>query len=671
MAPNSSRVPAIVYAENIAVLHLLHPIPIQPSSNPVTSSHYRSTGYTLSFEKERSLAGTLAFLASTRDDKDHIPAVCIEEDRSEVHLNVLLAVNKAWSNDGNQVLEELKRGFERIFSPLAQISDGSHNVEDDVLRAIVSMCSGRILHRLRLVPDRRNGTRQSIKAALLVALNYLKEINCTQIKDPELLSALSSFTERARDLLRLIDSWINHQKQHRLEELVGGIYRLRQPGNLHVLFDIIPNTVMPPTSRSHLLNMIYKVARYCESARLLYRMAKKIPLTRSLRIVLVRLPEESFDRVSGNGYVPELRNIISLISGLKKNKKIASICRLLSSTEEKVGKQFTEQTQRTLRTGKIHAEIQLLYYCKLHAATTRLLPRVVCSSKDACWLCNEFVLAYQKIHTPKTHGRLYPTWRLPALRGPEFDDLAESYNQRLQDHVKDSVKTLFWRQERTTLPEPNESTLLTLPWSESTLPTPPPLEVDNIDKEAKDVEEMVPVVSGGKPPQEEVFASSEETSETFPQAEIAAPEPPPTNKGRDNEDTSRTTSPVSPLESLRSSQSDLALECGGVKSRNVGIGKASPLYAAGPLFEVQIEYVSDPSSKTPDAEEEKKLAYDIERLMPDDVERLREHGGVHVVDAAALEGEVALTADRDGSVYISSGDTVLKINMRPVYGRLW
>lgn len=116
--------PAKIRAESIAALHFLHPIPVQPLSNPVTSIQCRREDYTLSFEKERSLCSTLAFLAYAKDDSNNIPAICLEEGIGAAYLNVLLAINKFEHDGGNQVLERLKTEFERIFSLLAH-ADGT------------------------------------------------------------------------------------------------------------------------------------------------------------------------------------------------------------------------------------------------------------------------------------------------------------------------------------------------------------------------------------------------------------------------------------------------------------------------------------------------------------------------------------------------------------------
>lgn len=110
-------------AESIALLHLLHSVPSKPFSNPSTCPQSHSTNkYSLSFEAERELAGTLAFLSSIKDEPKRIPAVCLHEDTETKSLNVLVAVNEAKHHDGLQALNAIKLGFENIFLLLSKAS---------------------------------------------------------------------------------------------------------------------------------------------------------------------------------------------------------------------------------------------------------------------------------------------------------------------------------------------------------------------------------------------------------------------------------------------------------------------------------------------------------------------------------------------------------------------
>lgn len=114
-----STSPVVIGAENVALLHLLHTVPAQPSKAIATPFLQLKRGYTLPFEAERKLTSTLAFLSCLDDDPNRIPAVCVLEVDQKTSLNVLLAVNKAGPGGGMQVLQRIKRGFDAIFLNLS------------------------------------------------------------------------------------------------------------------------------------------------------------------------------------------------------------------------------------------------------------------------------------------------------------------------------------------------------------------------------------------------------------------------------------------------------------------------------------------------------------------------------------------------------------------------
>jgi hypothetical protein len=60
---------------------------------------------------------------------------------------------------------------------------------------------------------------------------------------------------------------------------------------------------------------------------------------------------------------------------------------------------------------KIHAEIQLLFYYEINPGRPK--PRIISSSKSACYLCNLFLHTHGVFQTPRTHGRLRSAWILP------------------------------------------------------------------------------------------------------------------------------------------------------------------------------------------------------------------------------------------------------------------
>lgn len=222
---------------------------------------------------------------------------------------------------------------------------------------------------------------------------------------------------------------------------------------------------MDPSTRRSLVNTINKIARYREIASCLYRILKKNTCIRNLRVTAVDLPREAFTRPPEPLATQELGSFVRRLYE-RTSKGEAKRCQaLIGTANTDIKEQFTSQVERTLRESKIHAEIQIVYYLELHP--TQLPPRVIASSKDACFLCNAFIFMHSRMHTARTHGRLYPGWRLPYL--PGFAELEHRFNQLLASKITASMGTLLSRGQRTVYPDPNESTLLTLPHSETTI----------------------------------------------------------------------------------------------------------------------------------------------------------------------------------------------------------
>ncbi|CAD0093468.1 unnamed protein product, partial [Aureobasidium vineae] len=84
---------------------------------------------------------------------------------------------------------------------------------------------------------------------------------------------------------------------------------------------------------------------------------------------------------------------------------------------------YTQETHQKISTaarqeGRVHAEIQLLcFYESLESNPGIIRPRVICSEKHACFLCDIFIKAHAQFYTPSTHGTFYPRWRLPKPGG--------------------------------------------------------------------------------------------------------------------------------------------------------------------------------------------------------------------------------------------------------------
>ena len=94
---------------------------------------------------------------------------------------------------------------------------------------------------------------------------------------------------------------------------------------------------------------------------------------------------------------------------------------------------------------KVHAEIQLLFFYELNPG--RLRPRVIYSSKSACYLCDLFFKLHGQFYIPRTHGRLYYKWTLPdwhillpEMRRRDFDVLLMQFSDVLKVKVRAALE---------------------------------------------------------------------------------------------------------------------------------------------------------------------------------------------------------------------------------------
>lgn len=111
-------------AEDISLLHLLHPVPEQPSANTLLDLDQRNDAYILSAKQELRLASSIAFLSSITDNRYHITAVCIQERREQDRIDILLAINKKKFEDGNAILTEICDALFGIFKRLSRPIEG-------------------------------------------------------------------------------------------------------------------------------------------------------------------------------------------------------------------------------------------------------------------------------------------------------------------------------------------------------------------------------------------------------------------------------------------------------------------------------------------------------------------------------------------------------------------
>ena len=131
-------------------------------------------------------------------------------------------------------------------------------------------------------------------------------------------------------------------------------------------------------------------------------------------------PEDIFDSDS-------LSQILSQVS--RRRHKVIKV------TKEAVMTRLT-------KTARVHAEIQLLLYFERDTGSGLQRPRVICSSKSACYLCHLFFKIHGQFYIPNTHGKLYESWKWPQARSsaePQLQHLLTRFSQAIDEKIRDCL----------------------------------------------------------------------------------------------------------------------------------------------------------------------------------------------------------------------------------------
>ena len=523
-----------------------------------------------------------------------------------------------------------------------------------------------------MIPDKRKGARASIKDILQKATEGVRRIRPQRLLNAGLETTLPAFLTESKNVIQLVNSWSKHQVPFRLKDLVVGLHGLNQIPNLSVLLNLIPTgasgVVQDSAFASSLLNIITKAARYHEAAKFLYRIAKKFPLVRNMEAQLASLPQHAYNRLYDPEYAPKVETLGSLLGLINGHRyEVPQIFRFMRFLpRNNYGARFIEQTRKTLRQGKIHSEIQLIAFCEIESSP-RLFPRAIASSKDACFLCNAYIEKHGKMHTSRTHGRLYPGWRLPTL--PEFKDLQRPFSQVLLNQARQTIgaravgvgaihpQPLY---ESTLLPISVSATTVSAPTvSASTVsaPTvfPPTVSVPIVSASTVSVSTVsastvsTPTVSAPI-----VSASTVSTMTVDPAELVTSPLSTPSRQSIAAEEII-TIAPELSADSLPTSH-QLAPGESFTCCRN---NRTAKCFTTGPLdVHVDMETIENSNSAS------NSPAYGIESLRPDEITQLL--GQSLVIRASEVMNETQYELPVDNSFCMVFKDIVLRITSYPL-----
>ncbi|ROW11013.1 hypothetical protein VMCG_00896 [Cytospora schulzeri] len=284
---------------------------------------------------------------------------------------------------------------------------------------------------------------------------HLKKYRC---KLEDLLASLDDF--EAADIVSYED----------LSRLVGHIALVTKTVPIERLLEGLTNQDMSPTSRDRLLDCLSKITRYRECARFLCVKAEKLPMLRNVIVQQVQHAAQA-----GGIFIPSLTTV-GLEQSLRRFQyggnpvQISTLPGWLAEAVMSFPQSFSKDVNKILREAKVHAEVQLLaHYDKVSHGVVP--PRILASSKDACYLCHSLIKLHGKYAVPKSHGRLYKGWCLPAAyqEGP----LQRSLNSFLERQILATLQNLMVLNRRPLKMFSNESTIFPISLSESAWAGPP------------------------------------------------------------------------------------------------------------------------------------------------------------------------------------------------------
>lgn len=328
------------------------------------------------------------------------------------------------------------------------------------------MCKDRILTRLGYQAGYLATRKKSFLAGVLdqaaraVQAHYGK----TQQAD------VAPFLRQTTNLVTLLQSWNGSSTSdpttilRHLQPILLAISHFTKTINLAPLLSPLPpSTLDAGIKRSFPLRLL-KLAKYRTTSLYLVRSAQTLPLFLHVKVLPISLPSPYFFREQTAP--PKTSSLPARLSLCHTPTPASALCQKLNIPPATANTQFLTNLTSALKEARIHAEVQLVAHYDLNPTPFR--PRVIASSKDACYLCNLFVSTHGGFHVPRTHGKLYKGWRLP-VGVPGWEGVQERMNAALEARVRKAVGERMAMKGKWAVAFPNESTAWTAGGSMETL----------------------------------------------------------------------------------------------------------------------------------------------------------------------------------------------------------
>lgn len=292
---------------------------------------------------------------------------------------------------------------------------------------------------------------------------------CTVLNDPHTTPGLATTAEGLRELKREAKALrATFLQLEGLQEVEGTtaetqkiIMRIIQQSKdltaTDTLRKVLESAPKPDLSLERSISQkLCKLGRYATATYQLMSIASRNKIFRNIRIRDISRPPPT--EVLLPGAVITMQTAIRTVQGSNASSK-RKTTRSVQAWMTKKDTTFRQKLSEPSKEWKVHAEIQLLFFYELHPDLQR--PRVICSSKKACYLCNEFFRIHGRFEMTRTHGAIYSKWVLPDWLSEISEERSRALSRfvvQLNENVEREI-ILALRSERSTYQQPNESIL--------------------------------------------------------------------------------------------------------------------------------------------------------------------------------------------------------------------
>ncbi|KAL8815790.1 MAG: hypothetical protein Q9223_005109 [Gallowayella weberi] len=271
---------------------------------------------------------------------------------------------------------------------------------------------------------------------------------------PLLFTALKADVGKLHGLFARLENLMTSEARTSsgLELLVQMVITCQQVHDRRILHQVLTRSSrLDPSSRASIALKITKFSRYSSVSRFLLQAARKYPVFRRVRISAVCFRAPNLPAIELDSMTADL--VHGLLDGPKLWKPAS---KFHGSSSLAIENHIRQEATLSV---PVHAEVQLLFHYEKNIYN--LPPPIICSSKQACFLCDLFFKIHGRFTVPSTHGRLYEKWALPdavkTIRNADEDIL-----KTLGAFVS-AVENALLRETQSTrksYPDPYESIIL-------------------------------------------------------------------------------------------------------------------------------------------------------------------------------------------------------------------